>query len=113
MKFAPNVRRAMREAYFANARAGTGCIGTVVCGAIVLWQALIIADSSGGPEYAPLYEANAVVRWTLSIAALFWILSFFPFAVRVRRAAVWSSLALVLGSGIGWFLWPAIHAGLT
>ena len=108
--FAPHLRRAMRGANIDHVRAVTACFGVVVAGAIVFFQAIIIADSDGrGPSYDPLYQANAVVRWTLPISSALWIISFLPIlAVPIRRALVWTSLALVLGSGFGWYAWLAI-----
>ncbi len=89
-----------------NVRAVVAVVGACFGTFLIFWQGISIADGDGvGPGYAPMYEANALMRWTLPAASLTWVLSVLPlFPVRVQHALVWTSLALTFGSAPAWLL---------
>lgn len=100
--FAPHLRRAMREANVDNTRAVTGCLGTLSAATIFFFTALPITDDCvlGTPG---THRANAVVRWTFTLAAGLWAANFIPLLpVRLRKGLLWASVTVALGSCIGW-----------
>jgi hypothetical protein len=105
--------RGTRESDFRATRGETGCVGVIVVGAILVWQALLVADASGiRPALRDdHYDANVMLRWTLPIAVLLWLASFVPrLPTRARLALVRGSLTLLVGTGIAWFVWTGIFS---
>ena len=58
-----------------------------------------------------MHQADAVVRWTFTLAAGLWAIELHPDSSRfgLQKGSLWTSLALVLGSGFGWYAWLAIQ----
>ncbi len=109
----PRLRQRMRDSNLSETRAYNGCATVVVAGTIAVWQALIVAEPSATRRFEPdvHYDANAMLKWTLPIAVLLWLASFLPrLPTRGRRALVWISLTLLVGTGIAWFVWTGIFS---
>ena len=102
----PRLRQRMHDSDLRETRGNIGCVGTVVTGTILVWQALIIADASGiRPSSEHHFRANAMLEWTLPIAILLWLASFLPrLPTRARRALVWTAMTLLVGTGVAWFV---------
>ena len=101
---ARSLRERTANVDIGDIRAVTAVVGALFGAFLVFAQGISIADGEGvGPQYALMYRANAVMRWTLPAASLACVASFLPlFPRRGQRAFVWVSLALTVGSIAGW-----------